>query len=100
MKDYIIFMHRDAPDQDTANDSQRWAAYIEWLQGTGQFDGGSSIGAGERLRKGLPSETVSDTLSGFIRVRATSLDAARALLRGNPVHEAGGTVEIRELPRS
>ena len=25
---------------------------------------------------------------------------ARAFLKGNPVFEAGGTVEIRELPRS
>lgn len=33
-------------------------------------------------------------------VAADSLDAARALLAGNPVFEAGGTVEIRELPRT
>jgi hypothetical protein len=30
---------------------------------------------------------------------AASLDEARKLLSGNPVFEAGGTVEIRELPR-
>lgn len=100
MKDYILFMHRDAPDQDAAQDAGRWAFYIAWLQGTGQFDGGSSIGSGERMKKGQPGASVNDTLSGFIRIRATDIDAAKALLVGNPVHEAGGTVDIRELPRS
>jgi len=31
-------------------------------------------------------------------VNAASLDQAKSLLIGNPVFEAGGTVEIRELP--
>ena len=38
-------------------------------------------------------------LSGYIRVQAETLEAAKKLLEGNPVFEAGGTVEIRELPR-
>jgi hypothetical protein len=33
-------------------------------------------------------------------VQADSIDDARRFLEGNPVFEAGGTVEIRELPRS
>jgi hypothetical protein len=33
-------------------------------------------------------------------VNADSLDRAKSLLVGNPVFEAGGTVEIRELPRT
>jgi len=39
-------------------------------------------------------------LTGFIRVAADSLEDAQGLSAGNPVSEAGGTVEIRELPRS
>jgi hypothetical protein len=31
---------------------------------------------------------------------ARDLAHARSLLPGNPVYEAGGTVEIRELPRT
>jgi hypothetical protein len=36
----------------------------------------------------------------LIRVRANSLDEAVGLPAGHPVFEAGGTVEIRELPRT
>jgi len=39
-------------------------------------------------------------IGGFIRVMARDLAHARSLLPGNPVYEAGGTVEIRELPRT
>jgi hypothetical protein len=42
---------------------------------------------------------ITPGLSGYIRVRAASLEDARRFVVGNPVYEAGGTVEIRELPR-
>lgn len=99
MNDYILLMHRDAIDRESATDPQRWARYIERLKGTGQLDGGSSIGEGQSLRKGQPDGPAETEIRGYMRVRAASLEAAKALLAGNPVYEAGGTVEIRELPR-
>ena len=42
---------------------------------------------------------VTRHLVGYIRVQTQDLNAARQLVIGNPVFEAGGTVEIRELPR-
>ncbi len=45
-----------------------------------------------------PSLTVH--LAGYIRVNADDLDHAKSMLAGNPHFEAGGTVEIRELPRT
>jgi hypothetical protein len=38
-------------------------------------------------------------VGGCIWVRADDLDQAKTVLEGNPVYEAGGTVEIRELTR-
>jgi hypothetical protein len=98
--EYILLMHEDAPDMEAADDPTRWEAYIAGLRGSGQFDGGSAIGRGERFRKGTPSESAGHDLGGYLRVRADSLENARRFLAGNPVYEAGGTVEIRELPRT
>ncbi|VVP85311.1 hypothetical protein PS918_02716 [Pseudomonas fluorescens] len=98
MNEYILLMHQDAPNSEAANDPSHWARYIAQLRGTGRFDGGSSIGQGERLRKGQLSQPSVTDISGFIRVRAGNLEEAKKLLAGNPVYEAGGTVEIRELP--
>jgi hypothetical protein len=39
-------------------------------------------------------------LIGYVRVNANNLDHAKSLLVENPHFEAGGTVEIRELPQT
>jgi hypothetical protein len=99
VNDYILFMHNDAPDSNAAGDGDAWGAYLSGLRASGQFDGGSSIGAGERVQKHQPTSAASMELMGFIRVRAESFADARRFVTGNPVYEAGGTVEIRELLR-
>ena len=93
MPDYILLMHDDSDADDKA-----WAPYLQRLQQGGFFQGGSAIGQGVCLRKSGTPAPVTAHLAGFIRVNADSLDQAKSLLVGNPVFEAGGTVEIRELP--
>lgn len=99
MNDYILLMHSDAADRARAVDDEQWGAYISLLRGSGQFDGGSSMGAGECVQKNQPGQPADRALTGFIRVRAINLTDARRFLVGNPVYEAGGTVEIRVLPK-
>ncbi|RAI59257.1 YciI family protein [Roseicella frigidaeris] len=99
MPDYLFLMHDDAPPGATGGDGD-WAAYIGRLQAAGRFQGGSAIGTGLCVRRAGAVPPITARLSGFIRVTAEDLEAARRLLAGNPVFEAGGTVEIRELPRT
>ena len=99
MNDYLLLMLDDAADRAAADDAARWDAYLGTLRHSGRFDGGSSIGDGERVRKGHAPQAVDPALTGFIRVRAESLADAKRLLAGNPSYEAGATVEVRELPR-
>ena len=93
MADYLLLMHDDAPGAD-----RDWDGYLAGLQASGRLRGGSAIGGGASFRKDGEAGAVSAHLSGFIRIAADSLDEARSVLEGNPVYEAGGTVEIRELP--
>lgn len=96
MKDFILFMHAGAP----AAGPDAWDAYLGKLRQGGHFEGGSSIGAGICVSKaGGSTAGISDHLAGYLRIRAEDLEHATRLLAGNPVFEAGGTVEIRELPR-
>lgn len=95
MPEYILLMHDDA----TAEEGD-WEPYLRGLQQSGMFQGGSAIGDGLCARRiGAPAPLTAH-LAGFIRVTAASLDDARSLLAGNPVFQAGGTVEIRELPQT
>lgn len=95
MAEFILLMHADGGPESAAD----WARYLEGLRATGKALGGSAIGAGVCVRRNGVAAPVSAHLTGFIRVEADSIDAARAFLHGNPAYEAGATVEIRELPR-
>ena len=98
MNEYILLMHGDAIDRAVADNGESWGQYLSTLRESGCFDGGSSIGAGQRLKKNQPAEPAETRVTGFIQVRAESLEAAKRFLVGNPVYEAGGTVELSELP--
>ena len=95
MAAYIFLMHDDCDA-----DEEAWEPYLRRLEEGGFFEGGSAIGPGICTRKTGTPAAVTAHLAGFIRVNAQSLDHAKSLLIGNPVFEAGGTVEIRELPRT
>jgi hypothetical protein len=99
LNDYILLMHNDVPGEDRPHDEE-WAAYFTKLRAAGAFQGGSAIGDGLCASKsGLP-RPITRHLSGYIRIQAASLSAARELVEGNPVYQAGGTVEIRELAKT
>lgn len=93
MKDYLLLMHDDA-----RGDAAAWPGYLEVLRRSGRFSGGSAIGGGICVRKSGDAAALTPRLSGYLRIKANDLDDARAFVAGNPVFEAGGTVEIRELP--
>lgn len=97
MKDFILFMHTDAERSGTPDE---WAKYFERLRMSGRFQGGSAIGDGECVRKAGSPGSVHRALGGYIRVIASDLEEAKSFISGNPVFEAGGTVEVRELPKT
>ena len=99
MNDYILLMHSDARDNELAESGELWERYLGMLRASGNFEGGSTIGVGALFRKGQEPNVANGGLNGYLRVRAKSLDGATCFLTGNPVYEAGGTVELRELPK-
>jgi len=94
MPDYLFLMHDDATEDED------WAPYLQMLQRAGKLQGGSAIGSGLCVRKAGRPPPITGHLAGFIRVEAGSLAEAQTLLTGHPVFENGGTVEIRELPKT
>lgn len=100
MIDYLFLMHDDVSQRSIEPGDDAWGPYLAKLRTLGQFEGGSSMGGGVCLNKAGTQVELSRHLVGFIRVSAESLERARELVIGNPVFEAGGTVEIRELPRT
>jgi hypothetical protein len=95
MPEYILLMHDDAISNDDA-----WRPYLQKLQQGGFFEGGSAIGDGVCAQQNGEPAALTAHLTGYIKVKADDMDQAKTLLAGNPHFEAGGTVEIRELPRT
>jgi len=100
MNDYLLLMHALTPEQAATDTADAWGRYLVALRATGRFDGGSAIAGGRCCRKQGPVPDLSEHLTGYLRVRAENLAEAERLLDGNPIYEAGGTVEIRLLPKS
>lgn len=94
MADFILLMHDDAEDKGPGD----WETYITDLRARGHFDGGSMIGAGVSMRQTTPAAPLTEQVVGYIKVQARNLNEAKSLVFGNPCYEAGGTVEVRELP--
>lgn len=97
MTDYILLMHDDVTGDV---EPSAWGPYLEELRSTSGFQGGSAIGSGICMRREGVVPSVTNHIIGFIKLEARDLDQVRRLLKGNPVYEAGGTIEIRELPRT
>jgi hypothetical protein len=89
-------MHDDAAGER----AEDWPAYLDQLSTSGRLRGGSAIGSGACFRKQGAPGPESRSLTGFIRIVADDLEDAATCLLGNPVYEAGGTVEIRLLPEN
>lgn len=98
MNDYILLMRGGAAG--TNDSGAGWESYLAKLRQSGQFSGGSAIGSGVCVSKRGAAPDITADLSGYLKVQATSIEDAKKLLAGNPVFEAGGVVEIRELPRT
>jgi hypothetical protein len=100
MNNYMFLMHDEPPQTGDFDSRYDWQPYLAKLRTSGRLIGGSAIGTGMCVSKSGVAREITAHLSGFIRVQAVSIDEARTLLEGNPVYEAGGTVEIRELPQT
>jgi hypothetical protein len=94
MLDFILLMHNDAQGER----AEDWAVYLGKLDSSGHLRGGSAIGGGICVREHGKHAAYAAHLSGFVRIEAASMEDAARLVSGNPVLEAGGTVEIRTLP--
>ncbi len=96
MAEFIFLMHALPVGQSEGD----WEPYLEKLGKSGHMRGGSVIGDGKCFAKNGLAPPVTAHINGFIRIDAASLDEAASLLEGNPVFEAGGTIEIRALPQT
>jgi len=74
------------------------AKWGQWFQGLGSavVNPGNPLGASTSVGGSGANGAATSGLSGFSIVAADSLDAASELVKGCPVIEAGGNVDVYE----
>lgn len=97
MAEFILLMHNDVTRQTTP---EEWERYIGSLHTGKHFVGGSAMGGGASVKADKTSDKITAHLGGYIVITANNLDEAKALTKENPTRLAGGTVEVRDLPRT
>lgn len=88
MPEYMMIMKGSSDNGD-------WATYIDKLQKSGMFRGGSILGNGRCVSKN--NATQACTTTGFMKFEADNIDQVKTLVSGNPHYESGEVVEILEL---
>lgn len=72
-----------------------WDSYLNKLQNSGKFRGGSMLGNGQCMNKTDSSKTCSVT--GYMRFEADNIEQVKALISGNPTYENGNDIEVLEV---
>ena len=68
MKDYVLFMHNDAPDGGKPRPPAEWSAYFDKLNAEHLFEGGGSVGGGICMNRDGSIPEISSRIFGFIRI--------------------------------
>jgi hypothetical protein len=97
MADFIFLMHNDATQPTQSAD---WAHYITSLRAGKHFAGGSALGGGTLVKSDAVSDAITSQIVGYMVINASDIEEAKRLARENPACRAGGTVEVRHLPRT
>ena len=88
MAEFMVLM------KGSGGSSEQWSTYIETLNASGAFRGGSELGNGRSIG-GDPTDLC--TVSGFMRFDANSIEAVIELMQGNPLLSSGGVLEVMQL---
>ena len=87
MPEYVMLMKVSAASGD-------WDDYIEKLVSSVKFRGGSSLGNGVSVAEGKVDCRCEVT--GYMRFSAECSEEVKEFITGNPLYEAGGSIELLE----
>ena len=97
--EYITFMHKNKKPGATGGTAEDWDRFFEVAKESGLFRGGSAIGKRTTIGNNEVPDT-TESIGGYMRFDADSMDELTALLKQHPTVVHGGTVEICEMPKS
>lgn len=92
--EYIVLIRNNATSPASSNE---WDGFFDRAKSSGMFKGGSALGSAFVMGKEV-DEQASSMLGGFMRFDSESTTELKALLETHPVVQAGGSIEVVEMP--
>ncbi|MGZ3776430.1 MAG: YciI family protein [Mucilaginibacter sp.] len=110
MNEFVLLFRSEAlperrfsPDE-MQNIMQQWQAWMGGMAANGQLaNGGNRLGGdGKTVRPSAvvtngPYAEIKEMVTGFIVVKADTIDGAAELAKGCPILNVGGNVEVRNI---
>ncbi len=100
MAKYVLVYHGGATPETVDNVAEVMAAWETWMGSLGEAltDPGNAIGNSVTVQSDGTVTTGggANPASGFSVLEAGTLDEAAALVKGCPIFESGGSIEVAE----
>ena len=100
MAKYALIYHGGGTPETEDEQAAVMAAWGAWMEGLGSAlkDPGNAFGNSSTINSdgSVTAGGGANPASGYTLLEADSLDAALALAKGNPILQAGGSIEVAE----
>ena len=93
MNGYLVLYHLTEVEQTDA----QWADFIATLTAGGHLIGGSALAKPSAIERGTGATPTSQTVGGYMVLKAASEADIQSLVKLSPCHANGGLVEIFAL---
>ena len=100
MAKYVLAFHGGGMAETEEEQAQVMAAWGAWMEGLGEnlVDPGNPAGDSRTISAdgSVAQGGGANPLTGYTLIQADSLDEAVTLAKGNPIFDAGGSIEVVE----
>ncbi|NQY08317.1 MAG: hypothetical protein HRT71_02235 [Flavobacteriales bacterium] len=93
----------DLSEEQVADHMNKWKAYMGGLAQNGNLVGGLPLQAGGRVvtadgaKEDIVKSAAGEVISGWLHYKTEDMDAACELVKGCPIFEHNGNLEVREV---
>ena len=100
MSKYVLAFHGGGMAETEAEQAEVMAAWGAWMEGLGSalVDPGNAVGLSKTIHAdgSVTEGGGANPVTGYTLLEAASLDEAISLAKGNPIFDAGGSIEVAE----
>jgi hypothetical protein len=93
VKKFLLIMHINRKESSLED----WTKYLADMKKGKHLIGGSALGKGIAMKKSKVMPQISKSIGGYMVIQARDIRVAKRLMKTNPMHVLGSSVELIPL---